>query len=81
MDVILGLPHEDSHDYHETLQALLHMRPENITYLGYSVYMSKRGADNIGHSAHFWGALFGLVFTFLLMRKDIITFYTDLLSR
>ncbi len=52
-----------------------------LLYLGYSVYMSKRGGDNIGHSAHFWGALFGLVFTFLLMRKDIITFYTDLLSR
>ena len=30
-----------------------------ILYLGYSVYMSKRGGDNIGHRAHISGALFG----------------------
>lgn len=42
MDVILGLPHEDSHDYHETLQALLHMRPENITVHSLAV---KRGSS------------------------------------
>lgn len=35
-------------------------------YLGYSAYMAKKGNDNIGHDAHFWGALFGLVFTILL---------------
>ena len=28
--------------------------------------MAKKGNDNIGHDAHFWGALFGLVFTVLL---------------
>jgi membrane associated rhomboid family serine protease len=37
-----------------------------ILYLFYSAYMSKKGNDNIGHDAHFWGAVFGLVFTFLL---------------
>ena len=37
-----------------------------ILYLIYSAYMSKRGNDNIGHDAHFWGAVFGLVFTLLL---------------
>ncbi len=52
-----------------------------LLYLGYSVYMSKRGNDNIGHSAHFWGALFGLLFTFMLMRQDIIAFYSNLLAR
>lgn len=49
-----------------------------LLYLGYSIYMSKRGGDNIGHSAHFWGALFGLLFTFLLMPKEIIAFYSSL---
>ncbi len=34
-----------------------------LFYLIYSAYMSKRGRDNIGHSAHFWGAVFGVVFT------------------
>ena len=32
-----------------------------ILYLGYSIYMSKRGGDNIGHRAHISGALFGAV--------------------
>lgn len=30
-----------------------------VLYLGYSVYMSKRGGDNIGHRAHISGAIFG----------------------
>jgi hypothetical protein len=25
--------------------------------------MGKKGQDNIGHDAHFWGAVFGFVFT------------------
>ncbi|HEY1030793.1 MAG TPA: rhomboid family intramembrane serine protease [Flavipsychrobacter sp.] len=36
-----------------------------IAYLAYSAYMDKKGNDNIGHGAHFWGAVFGFVFTFL----------------
>ena len=31
-------------------------------YLLYCWYMAKRGTDNIGHSAHLWGAVYGLVF-------------------
>ncbi|MDY0076463.1 MAG: rhomboid family intramembrane serine protease [Bacteroidales bacterium] len=34
-----------------------------VLYLVYSAYMGKKGADNIGHNAHFFGAIFGLVFT------------------
>ena len=34
-----------------------------MIYLAYEAYMSKRGNDNIGHDAHFWGALFGIIFT------------------
>lgn len=34
-----------------------------IGFLWYSSYMDKRGTDNIGHNAHLWGAVFGLVFT------------------
>lgn len=32
-------------------------------YLAYSWYMSKKANDNIGHDAHFWGAVFGIVIT------------------
>ena len=40
-------------------------------YLLYCWYMAKRNADNIGHTAHFWGALYGLVFP-LACRPDIL---------
>jgi len=32
-------------------------------FLVYSVYMSKRGGDHVNHDAHFYGALFGILFT------------------
>ena len=31
-------------------------------YLGVSAYLAKRGHGNINHSAHIWGALYGIVF-------------------
>ena len=42
-----------------------------ILYLGISYYLSKRNTgnssiDNIGHSAHFFGAIFGILFTLVL---------------
>jgi membrane associated rhomboid family serine protease len=37
-----------------------------ILYLVYSSYMSKRGGGNINHDAHFYGAIFGFVYTLLL---------------
>lgn len=36
-----------------------------VAYLFYSSYMEKRGMDNIGHNAHFWGAVYGVVFTLI----------------
>ena len=37
-----------------------------VLYLLYSAYMSRKGYDNIGHDAHFWGAVYGLAFTFII---------------
>lgn len=34
-------------------------------YLGLSAYMAKRGGDNVNHSAHFWGAVWGVVFVII----------------
>jgi membrane associated rhomboid family serine protease len=34
-----------------------------LLYLVLSAYMARKGHDNIGHDAHFWGAIFGMVFT------------------
>ncbi|MCS6916591.1 MAG: rhomboid family intramembrane serine protease [Chitinophagales bacterium] len=37
-----------------------------VAYLAYSHIMSYRGGDHINHSAHFTGAVFGVVFTLAL---------------
>lgn len=39
-----------------------------VLYLVYSVYMSKRGGDNIGHRAHISGAIFGAAVALLMMK-------------
>jgi membrane associated rhomboid family serine protease len=55
-----------------------------ILYTAYSYYMSKRNMDNIGHSAHLYGAAFGLAFT-LILKPDLfsscIAEITDYLQR
>jgi membrane associated rhomboid family serine protease len=45
-------------------------------YLVYSAYMSRRGQDNIGHDAHFWGALFGIVYT-IALKPQIFLYFID----
>lgn len=37
-------------------------------YLILSYYMDKRGGDNINHSAHIWGALFGVIFIIIATK-------------
>ena len=37
-----------------------------VLYLWYSWYMDKRGGDNVAHDAHFFGALYGIVFMTVL---------------
>jgi len=49
-----------------------------ILYLIYSGYMGKKNIDNIGHDAHFWGAIFGFVFTIALKPSLIITLFSTL---
>ncbi|MBI9033686.1 MAG: rhomboid family intramembrane serine protease [Bacteroidales bacterium] len=49
-----------------------------VLYLVYSAYMAKRGKDNIGHNAHFWGAVFGVVFTLVLRPSYFSEFIQSL---
>lgn len=37
-----------------------------IGYVAYSIYLDKRGGDNVNHSAHLWGAAYGVLFTIVL---------------
>lgn len=46
-----------------------------ILYLAYSAYMGKRGGDNIGHNAHFLGAVYGVLLTIILEPALIGLFF------
>ncbi|MDP9042898.1 MAG: rhomboid family intramembrane serine protease [Bacteroidota bacterium] len=43
-------------------------------FLFYSAYMSRKGGDNVNHDAHFYGALFGILFT-IAVRPDVIQIF------
>ncbi len=47
-------------------------------YLIYSSYQSKRGADNINHDAHLYGALYGVAFAIISNPGVIITFRDEI---
>ena len=42
-------------------------------YLLYCWYMAKRNMDNIGHTAHFWGAVYGMLFP-IICKPDVLSF-------
>ncbi len=37
-----------------------------VLYLACEAYMSKKGAGNVNHDAHFWGSVYGLFFAFII---------------
>lgn len=50
-----------------------------VLYLWYSSYASKRGTDRIDHDAHFYGALFGMLFMILLRPQSANEFIDSLI--
>ena len=42
-----------------------------VAYIGYSIWMDRHGTDNVNHSAHLWGAAYGVMFT-LLLEPDVL---------
>ena len=50
-----------------------------IIYLIYSYIMAKRNVDNVGHDAHFWGAVYGFVFPCIFMPSLFTNFLRQLL--
>lgn len=49
-------------------------------YLLLSALLDRKGGSNINHSAHFWGALYGVLFIIVAGRLagfDVITFFAD----
>lgn len=51
-----------------------------VIYLIYSYRKGKQGGDYINHDAHFWGAVYGALFTLLTVPQSIPSFFTQLWS-
>ena len=49
-----------------------------VLYVAYSVWMDRRGSDNVNHSAHLWGAAYGVVFTLVLRPRVLDHFLGQL---
>lgn len=47
-------------------------------YLLYSYIMARRNRDNIGHDAHFWGAVFGIAFTIICRPSVALEFWRQI---
>ena len=50
-----------------------------LLYIAYSFYASLKKFDNIGHDAHLWGALSGIVIT-VLLKPEVATRFMEWLS-
>ena len=52
-----------------------------ICFLILSASLAKKGGGNIGHSAHFWGSMYGIFFTYITARFfagiDLIRMFID----
>jgi membrane associated rhomboid family serine protease len=47
-------------------------------FLAYSAYMSRKGGDHVNHDAHFYGALFGILFTIAVRPIVVDVFLNEL---
>lgn len=51
-----------------------------VIYLGYTIWADKRGGGNTNHSAHLYGAIFGVVATLLIEPSLILHFLIKFLN-
>jgi membrane associated rhomboid family serine protease len=49
-----------------------------ILFLVYSSYKARKGNDNIGHDAHFWGAVYGFILPVILHQQFLQLFIWQL---
>lgn len=50
-----------------------------VLYTAYSIYMDRSGRDNINHSAHLWGAAYGVAFT-LMVEPRVLPYFLNALT-
>jgi membrane associated rhomboid family serine protease len=51
-----------------------------VLFVAYSIYMDKRGGGNVNHSAHLWGAAYGVIFT-IALEPSLLPRFIALLSQ
>ena len=51
-----------------------------VLYVGYSIWMDKHGQDNVNHSAHLWGAAYGVMFALLVEPTVLGSFLQRLMN-
>ena len=51
-----------------------------ILYVSYSIWSGKRGNSNINHSAHLWGAAYGVIMTIILEPRIVSHFINQLMQ-
>jgi membrane associated rhomboid family serine protease len=51
-----------------------------VLYLAYSSWASKKAKDNIGHDAHFYGALAGMALTIILIPRTLGVFIDQFIN-
>ena len=52
-----------------------------ILYIVYSIYMDRRGVGNVNHSAHLWGAAYGVIFTAIMEPRVLPHFFSALTNQ
>jgi len=52
-----------------------------LIFLGIEYYMGKKGNSNIGHDAHFWGAVYGALLTIVLKPALFMAFIEQIMNQ
>ena len=51
-----------------------------VVYIAYSIYMDRQNSDNINHSAHLWGAAYGVLFLLAMEPRLFGVFLQSLMQ-
>ena len=51
-----------------------------VLYVAYSIWSGKRGGSNVNHSAHLWGAAYGVLMTIILEPRIVPHFLNQFLN-
>lgn len=47
-----------------------------VLYTGYTLWANRRGGDGVNHSAHLWGAAYGVAFV-VVLRPEVMRLFLD----